>query len=64
MLVVLKALNQMQQIASMHSNNIYKLYCTYIRYFISNKLLFSPVQSLDHGLQKYLPGGVLFTEIF
>ena len=64
MLIVLKALNEVQQIASMRLNNICILYCSYTRYFISNTLLFSPVQSLEHVLPKYLPGRVLLTMIF
>ena len=51
MLIILKALNQMQQITGMRLINICILYCSYLRFFILNKLLFSPVQSLDHVLQ-------------
>ena len=54
----------MQKIASKRQNNICIPYCSYIRYIILNKLLFSPVQSLDHVLPKYLLGGVLYTMIF
>ena len=53
MLIVLKAL--LNEAKSQYVlNSICLLCCSYIRYFISNEILSSPVQSLDHGLTKYL----------
>ena len=47
MTIALKSLNEMQQTASMH---LTIWYCSYIRYLLSNVLLFNAVISLDYGL--------------
>ena len=64
MLMALKSHNEMQQTASMNQNNLSILYCSSIRYLLSNILLFSVNLSLDHELPKYIYARVLYTMIF
>ena len=51
----------MQQTADMHQYNLSQLYCSYIRYLLSNILLFSLVIPLDHELPKYISEGEFYT---
>ena len=54
MKIVLKSLNEMQQTLSMRYNHYFTWYYSYIRYLLSNVILFDAVISLDYKLPNHL----------